>query len=296
MTGRPTVTAVVVNWNNYDDTAACLDSLADADYPALNVVVVDNGSTDDSGERIEREYHWCTVLFTGENLGFARGNNVGIDHAMADGTDHILLLNNDTIVEPDFLGPLVDAVERDAVAMASSVVYDDAGDIWYAGGHYSRWQATGDVRTTIADDVPYEADFVFGAMALLDGQFVAESDVLPAAYFFGVEDMDVSLQARLNGWRILVVPDSEIIHKVAASAGSARTPFRVYHELWGRLHLAMTRLPFRQRLTFALFFSWSRPIVFAKWLHDGHSEWVRASLWAVQDFLTEQYPRDSMVG
>ena len=110
MTGAPpTVTVVVLNWNNLPDTIECLESLRAVTYPALRLLVVDNGSTDGSEAALRARFPGLELLQTGENLGFAGGNNAGIRRALEGGADHVLLLNNDTTVDPGFVTAMVDA-------------------------------------------------------------------------------------------------------------------------------------------------------------------------------------------
>lgn len=104
------VTIVVLNWNNGLDTLACLGSLVALNDPAYDVLVVDNGSTDDSVARIRTAYPDVTLIETGANLGYAGGNNVGIRNALVHGADFVCLLNNDVTVAPDFLAPLLAAM------------------------------------------------------------------------------------------------------------------------------------------------------------------------------------------
>ncbi len=101
------VAAVVLSWNRREDTLACLRSLAAAE-PAPRVIVVDNASTDGTSEAVRREFPTVELIENPSNLGFAAGNDVGIQRALAEGADHVLVLNNDTEVEPRFLAPLLD--------------------------------------------------------------------------------------------------------------------------------------------------------------------------------------------
>src|SRR5271165_3737452 len=94
---------VLVNWNSYADTARCLHSLAAKTYPNAEIIVVDNGSKDESLAKLRAEFPTVTFIHSQENTGFTGGNNLGIEHALQAGCDHVLLLNNDTIVLPGFL-------------------------------------------------------------------------------------------------------------------------------------------------------------------------------------------------
>ena len=103
---------VVLSWNGKDDTLLCLASLADVEYEPLEVIVVDNGSSDGSPEAVEAEFPEAVVIRMGQNAGFSGGVNAGIEAAIERGADAVLLLNNDMVVEPGFLEPLVAACHR----------------------------------------------------------------------------------------------------------------------------------------------------------------------------------------
>jgi len=92
----PQVCCVVLNWNGWADTLECLSALKECRYPSLTIIVVDNGSTDDSAARIKSAHPDILVLESGSNLGFSGGNNIGIRHALATGANYVWLLNNDT--------------------------------------------------------------------------------------------------------------------------------------------------------------------------------------------------------
>src|SRR4051794_35948913 len=109
----PKVSTIVLNWNRYEISRDCIESLLRATYSNHEIVFVDNGSKDGSGERIRREYPQVVYVQNDKNLGFSRGCNAGIRVAMGRGADYVLLLNNDTLVEPGFLEPLVETAERD---------------------------------------------------------------------------------------------------------------------------------------------------------------------------------------
>jgi GT2 family glycosyltransferase len=115
----PRVWIIVLQWNGWAFTRDCLESLSKRTYPAAEVVVVDNGSTDGSLEELRRATG-IRVIENGENLRFAEGNNVALREAVRAGVDYALLLNNDTLVEPGFLEPLVEFLEADAAAGAAA--------------------------------------------------------------------------------------------------------------------------------------------------------------------------------
>ena len=137
----PTVSIIILNWNGCDDTLACLNSLAAVTYLNFTVVVVDNGSTDDSLSRLRpyKAHFPLTLLETNANLGFAEGNNVGVRNALVGGAEFVLLLNNDTEVDPGLVGELVrvaTAHPAGGVFSAKIFYHAEPKKLWYAGAKW----------------------------------------------------------------------------------------------------------------------------------------------------------------
>lgn len=285
----PRVAVVILNWNNYPETAACLETLRTVSYPNLSTIVVDNGSTDGSAEKLAREFDFCEFVRSETNRGFAGGCNYGIDHAM-DGTEvpeYILLLNNDIVVEQGFLAPLVAAAQsREKVAGVGGIIKDGSGEIWFAGGDFTPWLCRGNHRGEVAAGSPYETEFITGAMFLLDTQFLEDVGRLNEDYFFGMEDVDISLAARERGWKLLIAPDSTVTHNVSASAGQ-RSPFKYYHATRNRLQLASTHLNRREQLLFYILFSVTRIVRACQWAFEGHTDRLCAVYAGIIDYLSD---------
>lgn len=273
----PAVAIIILTWENYEETADCLDSLRSVNYDNYRVIVVDNGSKDDSVSRLRQEYSWCEFLVNDENLGFARGNNVGISHALDTGTDYVLLLNDDTLVRPDFLMPLVDAMERyDKVAAVGGVnLLPDSGRIHNAGYVFHPWLAAkGELLREPVSDEPYPVDFVQSCLVLLNPEFIEEIGLLNEKYFIGMDDVDLAWKARSKGWKVLVAPDSRIYHRVGETASSS--PFSVYHETRNKLHFAEENLSPARRLPLYLSLLAYRSLLWIQWAVSGN----RRAIWA----------------
>ncbi len=224
MTSLPHVAAIVLNWNHFEATRACVEALRRCDYPNLHIVVADNGSTDDSARRIEEAFPVVTVLRNGENLGYSRGCNAGIRFSMADPQcRYLLVLNNDCIVAPGSIRSAVEAAESDSsIAIVAAKIVDGAGCIWHAGGTISllRGQATArGFREPDAGqyDAPCDTEWASGAMMLLRREAVEKAGALPEEYFFGVEEWDYSLHVRRCGWRIRYAPGFAGVHPGSGS-------------------------------------------------------------------------------
>lgn len=223
--GNDLVCIILVNWNGWRDTVACLESCAALRYAPRHVIVVDNGSTDGSVARLRERFPELHIIDTGANLGFASANNVGMHAAFAMGAAYVWLLNNDTVVDPDALGGLVNAMRADrSVAMACSRIryFDRPQVLWYAGGFLSpRWGWSMHRGAEETDVGQYEAvgdvDFATGCSLLARADAVRAIGPMDEHYFLYWEDVDWSTRALACGWRVVYVPDSLVWHKLGGS-------------------------------------------------------------------------------
>lgn len=225
---------VVVNWNGWRDTLACLQTLLCQTSQPLHVVVVDNGSTDESVARIAAwigEPRSCPTVFSlvqsSENLGFARGANLGIEHALRLAPDYIWLLNNDTECPPDTLSKLlgVAAAQPDAGMVGSVLFYHDRPTVVQAwgGGSVSRWWGT---NSHYVQPTPLRQDsYVTFASVLIRRVVLDEVGLLYDGYFMYYDDSDYCLRLQGTRWRLAVAADTAVLHKESASTERARDPF-----------------------------------------------------------------------
>src|ERR1700683_5008501 len=181
---NPPVSCVVLNWNGWRDTVECLDALRDCTYPQLTVIVVDNGSSDDSVTRIRAAHPDVLLLESGKNLGFAGGNNIGIRHALAHQADCVWLLNNDTKPAPDALSALVAKVLTDKRigAVASICYYADAPsrvEAW-AGARVNLWVVYGRNSTQPQSDDWFHS--LNGASMLVTRAAIEDAGLLDEAF------------------------------------------------------------------------------------------------------------------
>lgn len=253
MTPSPSVSIVVLNWNGIDDTLACLDSLAALTYPNFNVVVVDNGSTNDSLARL-RPYtapYPLRLLETGRNLGYAGGNNVGIRHALETGADFVLVLNNDTVVAPDLLERLVEAAvlwPNDGI-YGPIILYEDRPQvIWTAGEFYDleqlcNFHIDNGKEINHSDHESKEVDHLIGAALFLSAKALRAIGEFETKYFLVYEESDWCYRAKRKGFRCRSVTDAKVWHKVGSSFGSEASPLRTYFDVRNHLLFAERHLP-----------------------------------------------------
>ena len=231
----PLVVIVVLNWNGRDDTVACLESLRGLRYRDARVLIVDNGSTDDSVAALNDRFPDLRCLQTGSNLGFAEGNNIGIRFALAEGADYVLLLNNDATVEPDALDRLVEAAEsRPDVGIVGPKIYY-AGEprrVWFAGGMISPLGRLGHEGWNRIDegqwDTPRETGYVTGCAFLVKRRVLEKVGLFAPEYFLLFEEADLCVRARREGFRCWVEPRAVVYHKVSASFGGFSPQYYYY--------------------------------------------------------------------
>ena len=226
---------VILNWNGGADTIACLESLGAQTSRDVRVVIVDNGSEDDSVARIG---DWASdrnaaleVIENGDNLGFAAGCNVGIRHALAAGADYVMLLNNDTVLAPDVVGILVRFLDQhpDYAAVTGQIRYADRPVIWNCGGDLtwfgSRKYLYGEQPVARVPQSGWRRiTFVTGCAALVRASVFREQGLLTERFFFGEEDYDFSRRLRRAHLLIASCLDAVITHRVGSSIDRAAPP------------------------------------------------------------------------
>ena len=237
------VSIILLNWNGLADTVECLESLMSLDYPAYEVVVVDNGSTDGSAGVIRARFPWVVLIETGENLGFAGGNNVGLRHVMAGAADYAFLLNNDTAIDPLCIRQLVEIAEGDsAIGIVGPTIYyyHDSERVWSGGGAID-WQR-GLTRMLGLDEedvgqfgsAPREVDFVSGCAMLVRRAALERAGLMDERFFAYYEEVEWCVRIRQAGFRVVHVPQARLWHKITPEC-RADSPLVHYYMTRNRL-------------------------------------------------------------
>ncbi len=213
----PKVSIIILNWNKPEVTGQCLDSLRKASYSNREIILVDNGSADNSVEFFERNYPEAALIRNSGNEGFARGCNIGIRSAAG---EYFLLLNNDTEVAPDFLDKLVLAIEsgpRIAAVGARILSYDPPHSVQYAGATIPD-RFTGRTQSTLVSPQTdpgsvRETGAAHGAAMLISRKAAEDIGLLYEGYFAYYEEVDWCCRAKRKGYRVLVAGGSVVLHK-----------------------------------------------------------------------------------
>lgn len=226
----PKVAIIILNWNGKADTVECVESLGHIDYPNYEVLIVDNGSTDGSVELFKKMYPGHTIIENPINLGYAEGNNVGIRKAMDEKADYLLILNNDTVVDPKLITELVSVAEsaQDIGFLGpTNYYYDYKGRkdvINFAGGTYSIWRGTtrnngmNEIDRGQYDEVK-ESSYIPGSCVMVKREVIEHIGLINPDYFTYWEDTDWCIRALRSGYRSVYVPKAKIWHKIGVLNG-----------------------------------------------------------------------------
>lgn len=229
---RPSVAAIVLNFNGREVTLQALASLTALGYEPLEIVVVDNGSTDGSFEAVAAAFPEVTQLRTEVNLGPAGGANLGVRHALDRGHDYLLILNNDIEVAPDLVTEMVRVAESGpaiGIVGPKAFFYWDRDRIWTAGGRITfREAVTKERGTGELDRGQYDRDeetgYVNGCAQLVKRAVFEEVGLWDPIYRLSFEDADFCLRARRAGWRSWYAHRARLWHMVSVSTGPYRAP------------------------------------------------------------------------
>lgn len=243
---EPSVCIILLNYNTYKDTIECIESLLDIKYENYKILIIDNNSIDASEKYISEYIENISNAYfiqSGKNLGFSGGNNIGIKWAMANCTDYICLLNNDTIVDPMFLNYLVDEMKNNkdiGISSGKIMYYDKPNVIWSAGGKIDELRCIGHNGYMNLDENQIinerkEVTFLTGCLQLIRREVFENIGLYEEKYFLYMEDTDFCLRAYREGYKLMYVPKSKIYHKVSASCGGKESPIVTYYMNRNRL-------------------------------------------------------------
>lgn len=236
---EPNVFAVILTFNHYDDTRECLASLQEVDYEGLSVLVVDNGSSDGTPMRVRADFPTVEVIETGENLGVPWGYNVGFSHALRAGAEYVLMLNNDTVVDPGMLDHLLEAARSDphaGILVPKILYYDHPDTIWSAGGRHRTLPPAhvivGQDQSSDMFKKPFYLEYALSCGLLIHRRAFEKAGLFDPGYFFFFDDWDFSHRVRTHGLHITFVPQARMWHKVSKSTRETGKE-ALFWKIWG---------------------------------------------------------------
>ena len=235
----PKVFIVILNWNGYKDTVEGVESLQQISYPNFEILIVDNGSTDNSEEKLKRKFPDLKILQAGSNLGYAGGNNVGIRFALSQCAELILILNNDVVVDEEFLNNLVSELESNkhyGLAGPCSYYLDKPNIVWANGvsiniDNYTHtpFSLLGSNRGLNPTEKTKVVDGITGNCMLVRRKVFKDIGLFDERFYLLHEESDFCLRARKAGWKIISVANAKVWHKVSASLGKISDRVTYYH-------------------------------------------------------------------
>lgn len=289
------VSIILLNYRGVKDTLECVESLERIDYENYEIIVVDNHSEDGSYEILKEKIGGRHILIEApDNGGFAKGNNIGIDYAINNGADFVLLLNNDTLVIENFLSEMIGCSERhsDAGIVGCKILYNSQRDtIWYGGGEidlkrfYGYHYGEGQKDSAIYNEEK-EISFTTGCVMLLPRETILKAGKLPEEYFMYYEDVDYCLRVQRAGYKIYYCPSAAVYHKVSASTGGDESPFAVRYNTRNRIIFMNKYKNLVSSMEFKksnIFFYGSRVIRFLQYILKGKMDKARALLSGIKE-------------
>lgn len=265
------VAVILVNWNSFQLTADCIVSLGQMPFSGYEIIVVDNGSADGSGASLRENYHHIHLIESSVNLGFTGGNNLGMQYALGMGYEYIILLNNDTFVEPGFLEILVNYMDHHPeVGIIQPLIYfnHNRSLVWNGGSYYNKWLGyayTANYNKPLQpeNNKVKQVDWVTGCAFFTRASVLKKTGLLADNLFIYYEDVDLSFRIRKAGFQLVFHPDSVIFHiagmsnknKVKGKEGFVN-PIVHFLNIRNRIWLLKeyTRMPYAATVTLFNFF------------------------------------------
>jgi GT2 family glycosyltransferase len=254
----PSVAIIVLNFNGKACLPRCLESLLQLKYSSQEVIVVDNGSTDQSFFRAQEYYPQYTYIQKKTNTGFAGGMNTGIEYALSKGHDFVWLMNYDAVVFPETLNILVEAAKSSPqVEVASPRIIDEQGVDWFCGGKvdYLRMR-TVHIKKHPKATTPYTTGFLTGCALFVKSSVFKEVGLLDERFFLYYEDADFCQRIKKSGRSLWVIPAAKVWHEEKSKENNKKLYYLVHY---GMLFFAL-HTPFYLRSYLVLYVTIRRVI------------------------------------
>jgi GT2 family glycosyltransferase len=293
---QPYILTVILNTNRRDDTLECLRSLNKSIYPNLDTMVLDNASSDGSVEAIRQDFPEVEIVPLTENRGYAGNNNIGIRRAVEQGADWVFVLNEDTVLDPECITHLAEAVDGDPqCGIAGPMVYHfDAPEvIQSAGGRFDSHLNSIHIGQNEVDRGQYahtrQVDWISGCAILVRREVIEAVDALDERFFYYWEETEWCLRASKNGWHILHVPEARLWHKGVQQDYSPAPSVTYYNTRNRLLMLSKHGAPFS-----TWFYTWGKTMgTLRSWTFKPqwrHMQPHRDALWmGMRDFLKRRW-------
>lgn len=225
---------VIVNYNGREYQNECIRSIYEMNYRNFEIIVVDSNSQDDSVKMLLEEFPNVTVLIQNENVGVARGNNIGIKYVIDHGMEYTLLLNNDTVLDKNLLSNLLCKASEKTITVPKIYYYNPSNLLWFAGGNIN-WKKIETVHEkyreteSIEETTPRYITYSPTCCMLIHNSIFQNVGMIDENYFMYYDDTDFCVRLIENGVSILYVPEAKLWHKVSSSTGGEASPLKTYY-------------------------------------------------------------------
>jgi len=232
---KPKVVSIVLTWNAADFVCQALDSLQKSSFPT-EILVIDNDSADATRDVVTANFPDVKLINTGENLGYAGGNNFGIEVALEENPDYIFILNPDAFVDANCLATLVQRMESErSVAAVSPIIYNaESRQPWFAGS-WIRWRTGETVQISTIDAKQKYTERINGCAVLVRANAIQKTGLMDARYFLYYEESDWSVRFTARGYKNGLEPNAVAWHNVSSSTGGGLSPLYQYYMARNRL-------------------------------------------------------------
>lgn len=235
---RERILVIIVNFNGFTDTLACIDSILKSTIKA-DIMIIDNASKEREDEKIKSIYSNILTIRSEINLGFSGGNNLGIEYALGHDYQYVLLLNNDTVIAENMIEKLLLASGTTKVTVPTMYYYSEPNKIWYGGGYINK--KTGNAIHKYINCVcnikkNNSVTFITGCCIMLPAKILRDIGRLNDSYFMYCEDVEYSIKIQKSGYMMIHVADAKLWHKIGNSSGGDESNFTIYYMTRNRLN------------------------------------------------------------
>lgn len=253
----PKIFIIVLNFNGKEVLPACLSSIFKSDYPNFEVVVVDNNSGDDSFNQARLLFSRAHFIKNPKNIGFSRGNNIGIRYVLEKFADYVFILNNDTTINKDTLSILSSAAkDNPSAGIISPTIFNADESLWFAGGTINWKKMKTEHLNQVKSETPYATEYVSGCAMFVKKEVFKKIGLFDERFFLYYEDAEFSLRAKKAGFKLLVAPSTHITHyeqsnvlndlKTYWLVVSGLMFFRIHSSFSNKLWIVLIYLPLRK--------------------------------------------------
>ena len=299
MLQEPLIYIVILNYNGFTDTFECVKSLENITYNNFKLVIVDNCSTDDSYEKLKKTFPNYKVIETYDNLGYAGGNNFGVKYVMKQNPEYILILNNDIIVDKNFLSNMLQSIDTDNIGVLSPKVYFYKTKIINSFGAKktllntikNNYEGIDEDLSIILDKNDY-VKYVMGCCMLIKKEVIREFGLFDEKYFMYLEESDFC--HRINkSYKIKVISNSIIWHKNGSSTKTTGLNyFTTYYYRRNSLYFISKNFSLFRLIFSSMLFILKDSFYTIKYRDISY---LKVLLWAWKDFFSKRLGKNNNI-